>query len=125
MNENDNVSTASSYDWHDIEADHPIERATRQRIIGERMMVSRFVLEPGFHVDSHTHHNEQISIVLEGRLRFAIGEPGTDGHREETLVGGQTMCIPPNVPHGATALERTMVLDLFSPPSQKTGVDRA
>jgi quercetin dioxygenase-like cupin family protein len=115
------VKTAVSYEWGDLEVEHPAELASRRRIVGERMMVSRFVLEPGFHMDPHTHHNEQISIVLEGRLRFAIGEG--DGSREEVLVGGQALAIPPFVPHGATALERTTVLDLFSPPSEKTGVD--
>ena len=87
------VKTAVSYEWGDLEVEHPAELASRRRIVGGRMMVSRFVLEPGFHMDPHTHHNEQISIVLEGRLRFAIGEG--DGHREEELVGGQVLSIPP------------------------------
>ena len=96
--------TATSYDWADIEIDHPIDLAARQRIMAERMMISRF--------------------VLEGTLRYAIGTVGSDEFREETLVAGQTMSIPPFVPHGATALERTVVLDHFSPPSEKTGVDQ-
>ncbi len=116
-------SSATSYDWADLELDHPVDGATRQRIIGERMMVSRFVLEPGFHIDPHVHDNEQISVVLEGRVRYRIGELGSDEFHEETLGDGQTMSIPPGVPHGATALERTVVLDLFSPPSEKTGID--
>lgn len=115
------VRAAVSFEWGDLEPEHPAELASRRRIVGERMMVSRFELEPGFHMDPHTHHNEQISIVLEGRLRFAIGEG--DGYREEVLVGGQVLSIPPFVPHGATALERTTVLDLFSPPSERTGID--
>jgi quercetin dioxygenase-like cupin family protein len=116
--------TATSYDWADIEVDHPIDLAARQRIMAERMMISRFVLEAGFHVAPHSHHNEQISIVLEGKIRYAIGTVGGDEFREETLEAGQTMSIPPFVPHGATALERTVVLDLFSPRSEKTGVDQ-
>jgi quercetin dioxygenase-like cupin family protein len=122
MNEN-TKKTATSHTWADLEVDHPAELVARQRIVGERMMVSRFGLEPGFHMDPHTHHNEQISIVLEGRLRFAIGEPGSPGYREEEVNGGQVMVIPPFVPHGATALECTTVLDFFSPPSEKTGID--
>jgi hypothetical protein len=40
------------------------------------------------------------------------------------LEAGQTMAIPPFAPYCATALERTVVLDLFSPPSERTGLDR-
>ena len=31
--------------------------------------------------------------------------------------------IPPHVPHGVRAIERSVVFDLFSPPSEKTGLD--
>jgi quercetin dioxygenase-like cupin family protein len=117
-------SAARSYDWEDIETEHLSEVIARRRIIGQRMMISQFVLEAGFHADPHTHHSEQISMVMEGSLRFRIGEIGSDVFREETVGAGQTMAIPPFVPHGATALERTVVLDLFSPPSEKTGLDR-
>ena len=64
-------------------------------------------------------------MVLEGRLRYRIGELGSDGFHEETLGDGTDDEHPALVPHGATALERTVVLDLFSPPSEKTGIDGA
>jgi quercetin dioxygenase-like cupin family protein len=124
MTEDRAGQTATRHDWADIAAEHLGDLAERKRVVAQRIMVSRFVLEAGFHVEPHTHHNEQVSIVLEGRLRFTIGAIGSDEIREETLEAGQTMSIPPFVPHGATALERSIVLDLFSPPSEKTGVDQ-
>jgi quercetin dioxygenase-like cupin family protein len=87
-----------------VQADHPIAGIVRQLIVGERVVVGRMRLEEGFHREPHVHHHEQISIVLEGRL-------------------GEVMVLPPYVPHGATALEPSLVLDLFSPPSEKTGID--
>ena len=43
---------------------------TRQRIIGEHMMISRVHLEKGFTVPSHNHANEQFAVVLSGSIRF-------------------------------------------------------
>ena len=115
---------ATSYDWADIEPDHPKVGIDRHRIMGQRTMVCRMVVEEGFYADPHVHPNEQITIVLEGRIRFRVGEIRSDDFREETVVGGQVMYLPPHVPHGVTALEPSVVFDLFSPPSEKTGVDR-
>lgn len=36
---------------------------------------------------------------------------------------GQVLELLVNVRHGAEALETTVILDVFSPPSEKTGVD--
>jgi quercetin dioxygenase-like cupin family protein len=116
--------TAIRHDWAGIEADHPIDRVSRQLVVGERMMVGRMVLEEGFDMEPHVHHNEQISIVVEGSLLFRVGTVGSDTFREELVSAGQVMQLPPFVPHAAKALERTVVFDLFSPPSEKTGIDQ-
>ena len=108
----------------DLEADSPMPLIDRQRIIAEHMMVSRVVLHKGFRVERHAHENEQIAIVLSGRVKFLLGEANTKTEREELLAGGQAIVLPPNVPHGAEALEETIILDLFSPPSEKTGIDQ-
>ena len=94
----------------------------RRRIIGERMMISDVTLHPGFEVPAHSHDNEQFVVMLEGRARFTVGE-GADAEAFD-VVGGQVLCLPPNVPHACTALERCRILDLFSPPSETTGVDQ-
>lgn len=95
----------------------------RRRIIGERMMISEVFLHKGFRLQTHQHENEQISIVVSGRLRFGIGDEGSPERYETTLTGGQVIHLPSNVPHSADALEDTVVLDVFSPPSAGTGVD--
>jgi len=116
--------TGIRHDWGEIEADHPIDRISRQLVVGERMMVGRMVLEEGFDMEPHIHHNEQISIVVEGSLLFRVGTIGSAMFREELVSAGQVMQLPPFVPHAAKALERTVVFDLFSPPSEKTGIDQ-
>lgn len=116
--------TAMRHEWATIEPDHPAVKASRQLIRGQRMMVARFVLEEGFDMEPHVHHNEQISVVVEGRLLFRVGTVGSDEFREVEVAAGQIMELPPFVPHAARALERTVVFDLFSPPSEKTGIDQ-
>jgi quercetin dioxygenase-like cupin family protein len=96
--------------WSDLEADH-------------RMTVARIQLRKGFRIDPHAHDEEQITVVLSGKLRFLVGDPGS---QTEVIVGADELLhLPANVPHGAEALEETIVLDLFSPPAKATGIDRA
>jgi quercetin dioxygenase-like cupin family protein len=40
------------------------------------------------------------------------------------LKGGEVLVLPGNVAHSCTALEDSHILDLFSPVSATTGVDR-
>jgi quercetin dioxygenase-like cupin family protein len=96
----------------------------RRRIIGEHAMISHIALRRGFTLDSHTHHNEQISVVLEGAIRFGVGAPGSPEHRIVVVRSGEILVLPANCPHSAEALEDTLVLDVFSPPSTGTGIDR-
>ncbi len=125
MNENPAATTATRYSWDAIEPDHPIERATRRLVKGERAMVARFVLDAGLDVQPHVHHNEQITMILEGRLLVRIGTIGSDEIREEVLGSGEVIVFPAFVPHGFQALERVVAFDVFSPPSAKTGIDQS
>lgn len=97
---------------------------SRQRVIGERMMISRIKLQRGCKVPMHSHANEQISCVMSGRLRFSL-QDGPGGAARTLEVGaGEVLVLPSGVPHGAEAVEDCVVLDLFSPPSQTTGIDQ-
>ena len=107
----------------DLPVDQPMPRIDRQRIIGERMMISAITLHAGFEVASHSHENEQMVVMLEGSAEFTIGE----GAAAETVVveAGQVLVLPPNLSHACRVAEGCMLLDLFSPVSEKTGVDEA
>ncbi len=115
---------ATVYRWSDLPSDSPMELLRRQRIIGEKMMISNVFLDKGCFVPAHSHENEQISYILSGQLRFIIGEIGSPAWRELVLNPGEILLLPANVPHSALALDDTQVLDLFSPPSATTGIDR-
>ena len=96
----------------------------RRRIIGEKMMISRVLLRQGCDVPTHSHENEQFACILSGRLRFGLGEPGSPDRREVVVSAGEVLHLPSGVPHSAFAEENSVVLDLFSPPSATTGIDR-
>jgi len=114
---------AKAYRWEDLEQDHPMPRLDRRRIIGEKMMISEVVLHAGCHVPTHAHVNEQFACVVSGAVRFGIGADDSPARREVTVTAGGVIHLPSNVPHSADAVEDSLVLDLFSPPSATTGVD--
>jgi len=96
--------------WKSIPLEDLNPLLQRQFVVGQDIMVARVLLKKGCVVPMHSHHNEQISYILEGALKFEI-----DG-KQITVAAGEVLCIPPNMPHRATALEDTVDLDVFSPP---------
>ena len=118
------LDTAIRYRWSELATDHPMELLERRRIIGEKMMMSEVVLQQGCTVPTHTHVNEQFAWVVSGKMRFGIGEEGSSDRQDIVLQAGEVLHLPSNVPHSAEALEKSVVMDIFSPPSEKTGIDR-
>lgn len=98
--------------WNEIAFEKLNPLLDRQFITGENMMLARFQMKKGCVIPTHSHTNEQLSYLLEGSLKFNI-----DG-RELVVRAGEGLCIPPNMPHQATALEDTVALDVFNPPRQ-------
>ena len=103
------------YRWDDLPLEQVSALLHRKLITGDRMMLAHVYLKKGCIVPRHAHENEQLTYILEGALRFWIGED-----EGETLVvsGGEVLHIPSNVPHKAEALEDTLDVDIFSPPRQ-------
>jgi len=66
-------------------------------------------------VPKHAHENEQLTYILEGALKFFVGE---DGGHEVVVRAGEVLHLPSNVPHEAHALEDTLDVDVFSPPRE-------
>lgn len=98
--------------WSDVEVEQLSSTIGRQFIVGTDMMIARVLLKKGGHVPMHQHHNEQITYILEGALRFVVGG------KEVVVRAGEVLCIPPHVPHEAFAIEDTVDLDIFNPPRQ-------
>ena len=108
-------SAVKFFRWDDMPKEQVTPMLSRRLVTGERMMLAHVYLDKGAVVPKHSHHNEQLTYILEGALHFHIGENG----EEEVIVrAGEVLVIPSNVPHMAVALEDTLDVDVFCPPRQ-------
>jgi quercetin dioxygenase-like cupin family protein len=100
--------------WDDMEKETVTESISRRLVTGEGVMLAHVYLDKGARVPQHSHHNEQITYLLEGSLKFWIGED----RKEMVLKAGEVLHIPPHIPHEAEALEDCLDVDVFSPPRE-------
>jgi quercetin dioxygenase-like cupin family protein len=103
------------YRWDSMKKERVSDMLERRLITGDRMMLAHVYLKKGCIVPKHSHENEQLTYILEGALKFKIGD---DGAEEITVSAGEVLLIPSNIPHQAEALEETLDVDVFSPPRQ-------
>jgi quercetin dioxygenase-like cupin family protein len=76
------------------------------------MMLAEFTFEEGVEVPEHTHPHDQVGYVVAGRMHMVMGE-------ETVECGpGDSYHAPCGVPHSGAALERSVVVDVFSPPRE-------
>jgi quercetin dioxygenase-like cupin family protein len=79
---------------------------------GDKAMMTHFTLEQGAVVPAHSHPHDQLSFVIEGEVEFTVtGE-------KVTLRPGDSLLSPGNVEHGAKAIRRTIIVDVFAPPRE-------
>jgi quercetin dioxygenase-like cupin family protein len=98
--------------WTGVELEEMNPLLQRQWIVGDRVMLARLIMKKGCIVPLHSHHNEQVTHILEGALKFCI-----EG-KEIVVRKGEVLTIPPHVPHSAEAMEDTIDLDVFDPPRE-------
>lgn len=107
--------TVTHYRWSEMELEQVGPKLDRRLITGERMMLAHVYLKRGCVVPRHQHHNEQFTYILEGVLRFWIGEAESE---VIDVRAGEVLHIPSMVFHKAEALEDTLDVDVFSPPRE-------
>ena len=98
--------------WNQVHREPLNDKIDREMVVGDKVMLARVFIKKGGHVPEHHHHNEQVTYILEGALKFAI-----DG-KEVVVKAGEVLCIPANMPHEAWAMEDTLDLDVFTPPRE-------
>ena len=109
------VQSAQHYSWGKIPREKLNNDIDRRFITGTNMMIAQIYLKEGGVAPNHSHKNEQITYVLEGALKFLLGE---DQQEEVILRAGEVLVIPPHLPHSAVALEDTLDVDIFNPPRE-------
>jgi quercetin dioxygenase-like cupin family protein len=106
---------AIHYRWEDLPKETLKPDLERRLISAERMMLAHVYLQKGCVVPKHSHENEQLTYILEGALRFWLGE---DESEVVDVAAGEVLHLPSHLPHKAEALETTLDVDIFSPPRQ-------
>lgn len=112
---NESAARVTHYRWEAMPKERVTDLLDRRLITGDSMMLAHVYLRKGCIVPKHSHMNEQISYILEGSLRFWLGEDQTE---ELVVNAGEVLHIPAHVPHKAEALEDTLDVDIFSPPRE-------
>ena len=110
-----NSASATRYRWKDLPKEQLKPDLGRRLISTERLMLAHVYLEKGCVVPTHSHENEQLTYILEGVLRFFLGE---DESEVVDVAAGEVLHIPSYLPHKAEALETTLDVDIFCPPRQ-------
>ena len=106
---------ATHHRWDDLPREQLNPTIARRLITGEQLMISHVYLDKGAIVPTHSHHNEQLTYILEGCLRFFLGD---DESQVVDVAAGEVLCIPPHLAHRAEALESTLDVDVFTPPRE-------
>lgn len=106
------MNSQSPYFIHagEVAWEQPAEGIERQILgyDGELMMV-RVVFKRGAVGVLHQHPHRQVSYVESGSFEVEIGGV------QQTLKQGDSYFVPPNLVHGAVALEDASLIDVFTP----------
>ena len=73
------------------------------------MMLVRHQMRQGWCGSAHSHPHEQLVYIVSGCIRVTVGDVSRD------VAGGESFIIASNIQHQATALEDSVVLDIFTP----------
>ncbi|MBR0406717.1 MAG: cupin domain-containing protein [Clostridia bacterium] len=87
---------------------------TTRRILSynEELMAVEVGFETGAVGATHTHPHTQCSYVLKGKFMYYVEDEGVE------LNPGDSIVVPPNLPHGTKCLEAGTLLDIFTPMRQ-------
>ena len=106
------MTEANYFKWGDLPQTAMTPNINRRLVSGEKIMIVELTLAKGGIVAEHSHPHEQMTHVLSGRLEFDVQG------KKRVLGQAEGAHVPPNVPHGAVALEDTVTLEVFSPPRE-------
>ena len=83
---------------------------TIKPLVGEHVMLNYVQSVPQGEVPLHSHHHEQLGLIIEGELEMQIGD------ERRTLRPGDTYVIPGGISHsGRAGRAGALVLDVFYP----------
>ncbi|MGJ9385608.1 cupin domain-containing protein [Salipaludibacillus sp. CF4.18] len=76
---------------------------------GEALMAMEVRFAQGGVGAEHSHPHEQLTYCLEGKLEFTLNG------KKRVISAGESLVIPGGTVHDALALEKSRLLDIFTP----------
>ena len=93
-----------------IKTKEPVKGISIRSVYLDNVMLTHIEFEPGSIIPEHRHSNEQITLILEGKMDMAVG------NEKKTVVKGDVIVIPANIEHSAKILDEfTIAVDAWSP----------
>ncbi len=88
-----------------------VGEGVKRKIMGydDTIMLVKVAFDEGGIGYKHEHHHSQVTYVESGSFDFTIGD------ETKTVVGGDSVYIPPHVIHGAVCTKAGILIDVFSP----------
>jgi len=84
------------------------EEISRQYIYASQSMLVKWIFKTGAHIPLHHHLSEQITWIIEGKVKvYSQGK--------EFIIAAGEVIVPPHVPHEFFALEDTIDIDVLAP----------
>ena len=102
---------ATLHNWNDLPSEVVRKGDSRSGLRGDDVLLVMNKIEPGMDINPHSHPFEQVVYIVEGRVRFHVGD-------EVVEAGpGSLIRIPPDVMHYAEPIgdEPALNLDVFAP----------
>ncbi len=106
--------------WGESNKEQLDPKLTQRVFNTKNAIVVHYIYEPGLEFDSHSHPQEQITIVQSGHLLFEI-----DGEKVD-LKSGDICSIAPNVEHSTTVMGDSKVesISIFTPGSEQVVIHK-
>ena len=82
-------------------------------IIVDKLGASVVELKKGVVTPPHDHDDEQIDFCLKGKLEIAVKDD--KGERIEPFEEGMAFALQSHVSHGITALEDSVLIEMWAP----------
>jgi len=61
-------------DWNTIPVEQIAEGIERQMVVGQSLMLCRLKFDPFVVTPAHSHPHEQMTLVLQGKAKFIVGD---------------------------------------------------
>src|SRR3984957_19736977 len=95
------MSLPNKQPWSSVKLEVLTPMLSRRVLTAQKAMIAQVYLKKGAIVKAHEHHNEQITYILEGGLRFWLGENADKApHAEHVdVLAGEVLLIPGGLRH--------------------------